>query len=170
MGEFLGRPSDSRTDGPTSAQQPFERTFWRSCSGTYCPEACVAQIHRNLMLGRRVWHEKHSLPRQNGFLFRKSEQGTRQRGASGHFYGEACHSCGSAEYTLYPQRGCIMNSFNRALSSAIVLVLLLVSSPTLSFQGGYATCYGHDPCNACKNCKYCGHCAKRGGTCGVCKR
>ena len=33
-----------------------------------------------------------------------------------------------------------------------------------------ATCYGHTDCRACKNCRYCKHCAKRGGTCGVCKR
>lgn len=33
-----------------------------------------------------------------------------------------------------------------------------------------ATCTGATPCNACKNCSSCGHCAKRGGTCGVCKR
>lgn len=58
----------------------------------------------------------------------------------------------------------------KQIVSLLAVLALLVTGPAFTFQGGYATCYGHDPCNACKNCKYCGHCAKRGGTCGVCKR
>jgi hypothetical protein len=44
-------------------------------------------------------------------------------------------------------------------------ILAVVLSQTM-----FATCTGSDRCNACKNCKYCEHCAKRGGTCGVCKK
>lgn len=33
-----------------------------------------------------------------------------------------------------------------------------------------ATCVGAANCRACKNCRYCKHCAKKGGTCGVCRR
>jgi hypothetical protein len=50
-----------------------------------------------------------------------------------------------------------------------VLVLLLLA-PVGAPRVLAATCYGHDDCRACKNCRYCKHCAKRGGTCGVCKR
>lgn len=33
-----------------------------------------------------------------------------------------------------------------------------------------AKCVGAANCRACKNCRYCKHCAKKGGTCGVCRR
>lgn len=53
------------------------------------------------------------------------------------------------------------------LATLMIAVLLLISGTDTVHA---ATCIGADPCNACKNCHYCGFCAKRGGTCGVCKR
>jgi hypothetical protein len=51
------------------------------------------------------------------------------------------------------------------------ICLTLLSLPVLLMSApNFATCVGADPCHACKNCKYCGFCAKRGGTCGVCKK
>jgi hypothetical protein len=56
------------------------------------------------------------------------------------------------------------------LQAMTLSAFLVLSSAGFIDALGFATCYGADPCHACKNCKYCGFCAKRGGTCGVCKR
>jgi hypothetical protein len=48
--------------------------------------------------------------------------------------------------------------------------LLAAATPYLEEVLHAATCTGATPCKACKNCSSCGYCAKRGGTCGVCKK
>lgn len=58
-----------------------------------------------------------------------------------------------------------MNCVLKSIAIGVITLLTMASSAPY-----FATCVGADPCNACKNCRYCGHCAKRGGTCGVCKR
>jgi hypothetical protein len=59
-----------------------------------------------------------------------------------------------------------------SLYSVVLLGFLHIGTniPDLIAHEFFATCYGYDPCRACSTCGYCGHCAKRGGTCGVCKR
>jgi hypothetical protein len=52
------------------------------------------------------------------------------------------------------------------LTTTLTLTMFISSMGTVHA----ATCVGADPCHACKNCRYCSYCAKRGGTCGVCKR
>ena len=57
-----------------------------------------------------------------------------------------------------------------------VLIIFLAAATLASAdnakinKAAYATCTGANPCKACKNCKYCKRCAKRGLTCGVCKK
>jgi hypothetical protein len=65
-----------------------------------------------------------------------------------------------------------MRTWFRASLCATVLfaILSLTNLPEVIAHEFFATCYGNDPCRACSTCNYCGHCAKRGGTCGVCKR
>jgi hypothetical protein len=57
-------------------------------------------------------------------------------------------------------------------TSRVLLLIALLFAPALmdSHLLHAATCTGSTPCNVCKNCSSCGYCAKRGGTCGVCKR
>jgi hypothetical protein len=58
----------------------------------------------------------------------------------------------------------------RTLVGLITLSLFLLFQQASTIEAAMATCTGKTPCRACKNCHYCGFCAKKGGTCGVCKR
>jgi hypothetical protein len=62
----------------------------------------------------------------------------------------------------------------RFAHACLLLLLLLGSTTTFAATRARrlaaATCTGSTPCRACTNCRYCKHCAKKGGTCGVCRR
>lgn len=76
------------------------------------------------------------------------------------------------DLSLLNQNHIIMKQLTLILSISVGLLIgsTNIKPSTKHLNKSVATCVGADPCKACKNCKYCKRCAKKGLTCGVCKK